>query len=40
MGIFCLKQAQNRLLILRYHLNELNVNFQKIIKLTLLDQQN
>ncbi len=36
----CQKQSQNRPLILTHHLKGLSLSFQKIIKLTLLDQQN
>ena len=34
------KTGQNRLLILIHHLKGLSLSFRKIIKLTLLDQQN
>ncbi len=33
------KQAETRLTILMHHLKDLSLSFQKIIKLTLLDQQ-
>ncbi len=33
------KQTENRLLILTPHLKSLSLSFQKIIKLTLVDQQ-
>ncbi len=38
--VFCLKQAQNRPLILIRYLKGLSLSFQKIRKLTLLDQLN
>ncbi len=38
--VFCLKHRKNRLLTLIHHLKDLSLSFQKIIKLTLLDQQN
>ena len=38
--IFCQKQVENRLLILTHHLKAISLSFQKIIKLTLLDQRN
>ncbi len=34
----CQKQAEKIILVLRFNLNKLIVSFQKIIKLTLLDQ--
>ena len=39
-GILSKSGAQNRLLILTHHLKGLSLNFQKIIKLTLLDHRN
>ncbi len=38
--VFGLKHRKNRLLILIHHLKDVSLSFQKIIKLTLLDQQN
>ncbi len=38
--VFYHKQVKNKLLILTHHLNGLFLSFQKITKLTLLDQRN